>query len=168
MMRGKKRASGEGSPKLGDGLELLGVGGLGFHLFSLPPDLYNYILRLAVLPPSGRQSLRKAEAEYRIVWETLAALRLTRKPKPNPNPNPNNRLNALFYEATLRRWTHNEIVAFLQSKPSMNELKCMHRRMHALRHATTQACGADNAAWKRALAAYKSYHSKHPDTSAEV
>ena len=166
MLRGKKRASGEGSPKLGNGLELLGVGGLGFHLFSLPPDLYNHILRLAVMPQTYFLPLtvRKAEAEYRIVWETLAALRLTRK----PNPNPNNRLNALFYEATLRCWTHNEVVAFVQSKPSINELKRMHRRLHALRHATTQACGADNTAWKRALAAYKNYHSKHPDTSVEV
>ena len=100
------------------------------------------------------------EAEYRIVWETLAALRLTRKP--------NNRLNALFYEATLLLWTNNEIVAFAQSKPSINDLKCMHKRLHALRHATTHACGADNAAWKRALVAYKKYHSEHPDTSAEV
>ncbi len=146
------------------GVEVLLGGGLGYHLFSLPPDLYTYILRLAVMPPSGPMTARTAARENRIAWETLAALRLTRKPSPNPR----NGLNALFYEATLRCWTSDECVAFLSTCDNVDDFKRLHRKLNAMRHATNQACGADNAAWKRALAAYKCYLRKHQNKSIEV
>tara|TARA_B100000575_G_C23046452_1_gene602356 strand:+ start:635 stop:1084 length:450 start_codon:yes stop_codon:yes gene_type:complete len=149
---------------MGSGLEMLGVGGLGYHLFSLPPELYTYIMRLAVMPPPGPMSARTAARENRVVWETLAALRLTRK----PNPNPRNGLNAVFYEATLRCWASDECVAFLGACNNVDDFKRLHRTLNAMRHATNQACGADNAAWKRALIAYKSYYQKHQNKSAKA
>jgi hypothetical protein len=164
MKHSKMRVTSERTPKMNTGLEMLGVGGLGHHLFSLPPDLYTYILRLAVMPPPGPMSARTALRESRVAWETLAALRLTRK----PNPNPRNGLNALFYEATLRCWTSNECVAVLATNPSIDEFKRLHRTLNAMRSATNHACGADNAAWKRALTAYKSFHQKHRNKSAEA
>ncbi|MBD40741.1 MAG: hypothetical protein CMB11_10350 [Euryarchaeota archaeon] len=157
MNHSKKRATSKSAPRMGTGLEMLGVGGLGHHLFSLPPELYTYILRLAIMPPSGPMTARTAARENRVAWETLAALRLTRKPTPNPR----NGLNALFYEATLRCWTSDECVAFLGTCDNVDNFKRLHRKLNAMRHATNQACGADNAAWKRALTAYKSYHQKH-------
>lgn len=164
MKRSKVRVTSEGRPKMNSGLEMLGVGGLGYHLFSLPPELYTYILRLAIMPPSGPMTSRTAARENRVAWETLAALRLTRK----PNPNPRNGLNALFYEATLRCWTSDECVAFLSTNPAVETFKRLHRTLNAMRHATNQACGADNAAWKRALTAYKSYSLKHQNQSTEA
>lgn len=146
------------------GLDMLGAGGLGYYLFSLPSDLYLHILRLAIMPRAGPMTVNECARENRISWETLAALRLTRKPKPNAR----NGLNALFYEATLRRWTNDECLWFLRTKPSFGDFERMYRTLHAMRHATATACGADNAAWKRALTAYKSYHQKHQNKSMTV
>ena len=84
MNGSKKRATSEGAPRMRFGLEVLMGGGLGYHLFSLPPDLYTYILRLAVMPPSGPMTARTAARGNRIAWETLAALRLTPSQAPTP------------------------------------------------------------------------------------
>ena len=130
---------------------VLSYSGLGAMLFQLPAELCNYILKLAISPTPGVMSMRKALEEYQTSWRTLASLRLMRKRTGRPEDG----LNALFYEATLRLWMQRERVAFSDACITKGELRRLQERDRDVFVAIQQACGRDNAAWKRALTAYK-------------
>ena len=120
-------------------------------IFDLPPELCNHILKLAILPTPGVMSMSEALHEYQTSWKTLASLRLIRKRSGRPDDG----LNALFYEATLGLWMHVNRVAHKDACCTKGELRRMRKRDRDVFYAITMACGRDNAAWKRALTAYK-------------
>jgi len=125
--------------------------GLGAILFSLPAELCNYILKLAISPRPGVMSMRMAFEEYQTSWRTLASLRMMRKRSNRPDDG----LNALFFEATLRLWMQRERIAFADACVSKGEMRRMQERDRDMFCAIQKACGRDNAAWRRALTAYK-------------
>jgi len=131
---------------------VMSYSGLGAVLFDLPAELCNYILKLAISPTPGAMSMRKALDEYQISWKTLASLRLMRK---RLHVRPDDGLNALFYEATLRLWMQKERVAYADACITKGELRRVQERDRDMFFAIQRACGRDNAAWKRALTAYK-------------
>ena len=130
---------------------IMSYSGLGAVLFNLPAELCNYILKLAISPTPGVMSMRKALNEYQTSWRTLASLRLMRKRSTRPDDG----LNALFYEATLRLWMQKERVAYADACLSKGEMRRIQERDRDMFCAIQKACGRDNAAWKRALTAYK-------------
>lgn len=130
---------------------VLTYSGLGLFLFHLPVELCNYILKLAISPTPGVMSMRKAYEEYRTSWRTMASLRLLRKRANRPDDG----LNALFYEATLRLWLQKDRVAHADACLTKGEMRRMQERDRDMFCAISRACGRDNAAWKRALKAYK-------------
>jgi hypothetical protein len=138
---------------------------LGALLRSLPAEVANYILRMAVYPTPVVMTMRAALNEYRACWQTLATLRCMHKRTQRPNDG----LNALFYEATLHLWTQTERVAFANdSSISEAEIRRIQERDDDTFRAIKGACGRDNAAWMRALSAYKARramrHETHPLT----
>jgi hypothetical protein len=120
-------------------------------IFDLPPELCNHILKLAIFPTPGVMSMSKALHEHQTSWKTLASLRLIRKRSGRPDDG----LNALFYEATLRLWMQVNRVAHADSCCTKGELRRMQVRDRDAFCTIKMACGRDNAAWKRALTAYK-------------
>ena len=129
-----------------------GEGGMRALLFHLPAQLCNYILRLAISPTPGVMTMRKALVEYQISWRTIASLRLVHKRSREPG----DVLNAIFYEATLRLWMQTERVAFANDQRlAQGEVRRIQERDRDTFCAISRACGRDQAAWKRALAAYK-------------
>ena len=130
---------------------VMSYSGLGAVLFNLPAELCNHILKLAISPTPGVMSMRKALDEYQTSWNTLASLRLMRRRTNRPEDG----LNALFYEATLRLWMQRERVAFADACITKGELRRVQERDRDTFCAIQKACGRDNAAWKRALTAYK-------------
>lgn len=130
---------------------VLSYSGLGALMFDLPPELCNYILKLAISPTPGVMSMRKALDEYQTSWKTLASLRLMRKRSNRPEDG----LNAIFYEATLRLWMQVNRVAHAEACITKGELRRMQERDRDAFCAIKMACGRDNAAWKRTLTAYK-------------
>jgi hypothetical protein len=129
----------------------LSYSGLGAMLFNLPAELCNYILKLAISPTPGVVSMRKALDEYQTSWKTMASLRLMRKRANRPDDG----LNALFYEATMRLWMQKERIAYADACITKGELRRVQERDRDMFCALQKACGRDNAAWKRALTAYK-------------
>lgn len=130
---------------------VLTYSGLGFFLFHLPVELCNYILKLAISPTPGVMNMRKALEEYQTSWRTLASLRMLRKRANRPDDG----LNALFYEATMRLWMQKDRVAYAEACITKGEMRRMQERDRDAFCAISRACGRDNAAWKRALKAYK-------------
>ena len=136
--------------KVVDG-RVLSYSGLGFFLFHLPVELCNHILKIAISPTPGVMNVRQACEEYQTSWRTLASLRLLRKRANRPDDG----LNALFYEATLRLWMQKDRVAYADACVTKGEMRRMQERDRDAFCAIKSACGRDNAAWKRALTAYK-------------
>lgn len=130
---------------------VLTYSGLGLFLFHLPVELCNYILKLAITPTPGVMSMRQAFEEYQTSWRTMASLRLLRKRANRPDDG----LNALFYEATMRLWMQKDRIAYADACLSKGEMRRMQERDRDAFCAIRRACGRDNAAWKRALTAYK-------------
>ena len=127
-------------------------GGAGVFLCCLPLELSNYIMRLAVSPTAGVMSMRKALLEYQTSWRTLASLRLVRKRDCRQNDG----LNAIFYEMSMLLWMQVERVQFSNDRSlSVAEVRRVVDRDSAMYRAIKSACGRDNAAWTRALTAYK-------------
>lgn len=128
-----------------------GASGMGAMLFRLPTELCNYILKLAVSAKPGRMPIHNALVEHQTSWQTLASLRLMRKRSIRPDDG----LNAIFYESTLCLWMQRERVAYAEAGISKVELQRIQERDRDAFYAIRNACGRDNAAWKRALEAYK-------------
>jgi len=130
---------------------VLTYSGLGLFLFHLPVELCNYILKLAITPTPGAMSMRKAYEEYQTSWRTMASLRLLRKRANRPDDG----LNALFYEATMRLWMQKDRIAYADACVTKGEMRRMQERDRDMFCVISRACGRNNAAWKRALTAYK-------------